>query len=172
MNSPALAEAGPPDAPSPALPDLLGLPPTPEQLEFFLHDRRPDAYERLVDTLSLRHTSRRAVGPALAHLARYADSDRLPESDRPGLALMCIANWVIDAINRDLRSTSSPSSIAGICWANAPSNSDRRRVHRNTLWKHEDGVDPEEFRCKPRWTGSTTGTVWLGLTVAAPMHSH
>src|SRR5262249_30960589 len=31
--------------------DLLGLPPTPAELAAFVHDPRPDAYERLVDRL-------------------------------------------------------------------------------------------------------------------------
>ncbi len=54
--------------------DLTGLPPTPEEVEAFVKDTRPDAYERLVDHLlqSPRYGERMAVD--WLDIARYADS--------------------------------------------------------------------------------------------------
>ena len=53
--------------------DLTGLPPTPEEVQTFMNDSRPDAYARLVDDL----LGRRAFGERLAsvwlNLARYAE---------------------------------------------------------------------------------------------------
>ena len=46
--------------------DLIGLPPTPEEVDAFLADPSPDAYEKVVDRLLASPALRRAVGPALA----------------------------------------------------------------------------------------------------------
>ena len=45
--------------------DLIGLPPTPEELHAFLADQSPDAYEKVVDRLLASPAVRRALGPAL-----------------------------------------------------------------------------------------------------------
>src|SRR6185369_14230097 len=55
--------------------DLTGLPPTPQEVEAFLHDDRPDAYERQVDRLlDSAHYGEKWARYWL-DLARYADSD-------------------------------------------------------------------------------------------------
>ena len=55
--------------------DLTGLPPTPEEVEAFLADNRPDAYERAVDRLlASPHYGERWARHWL-DLAHYADSD-------------------------------------------------------------------------------------------------
>ena len=46
--------------------DLLGLPPGPDEIDAFVADPAPDAYERLVDRLLCQPPSRRALGAALA----------------------------------------------------------------------------------------------------------
>ena len=46
--------------------DLIGLPPTPEEIDAFLKDDSPDAYEKVVDRLLASPALRRALGPALA----------------------------------------------------------------------------------------------------------
>ena len=46
--------------------DLIGLPPTPEEIDAFLKDDSPDAYEKVVDRLLASPAVRRALGPALA----------------------------------------------------------------------------------------------------------
>jgi len=55
--------------------DLIGLPPSAEQLQAFLNDTRPDTFPRLVDrTLASPHFGER-WGCHWLDLARYADSD-------------------------------------------------------------------------------------------------
>ena len=57
--------------------DLIGLPPTPEEVDAFVADAAPDAYEKLVDRLLASPALRRALGPALA--------GRRPLRREPGL---------------------------------------------------------------------------------------
>ena len=59
---------------------LIGLPPTPKQMEAFLHDSRPDAFERLVDQLLESPHFGERWGRHWLDLARYADSNGLDEN--------------------------------------------------------------------------------------------
>lgn len=80
---------------------LVGLPPTVQQITRFLEDARPDAYERLVDELlSSRHFGER-WGRHWLDLARYADSNGLDENFLFREAWR-YRNWVIDAVNHDV----------------------------------------------------------------------
>ena len=63
--------------------DLTGLPPTPAEVDAFLGDDRPDAYERLVDRLLATPALRRALGPALARPGPLRRHQRLREGPRP-----------------------------------------------------------------------------------------
>ncbi|MEP6672056.1 MAG: DUF1549 domain-containing protein, partial [Chthoniobacter sp.] len=81
--------------------DLLGLPPTPEEVEAYVSDVAPDAYERLVDrTLASPHFGER-WGRHWLDLARYADSDGY-EKDLVRPYAYLFRDWVINAFNRDL----------------------------------------------------------------------
>jgi hypothetical protein len=81
--------------------DLTGLPPTPAQVEAFLADSAPDAYEKQVERL----LSSPAYGQKWARhwldVARYADSNGLDENLAHGSAWR-YRDWVVDALNRDL----------------------------------------------------------------------
>ena len=80
--------------------DLIGLPPTLDEVDAYLADTRPDAYERLVDRLlaSPQHGERWARH--WLDLARYADTDGFTiDSPRE---IWKYRDWVIDALNRDL----------------------------------------------------------------------
>ncbi len=80
--------------------DLTGLPPTPEEVDAFLADRRPDAYERQVERLlSSPHYGER-WGRHWLDAARYADSDGF-EKDKQRW-VWAYRDWVISALNRDL----------------------------------------------------------------------
>ena len=80
--------------------DLTGLPPTPDEVDAFLADDRPDAYERLVDRLlASPHYGERWARHWL-DLARYADSNGY-SIDAPR-SIWQYRDWVIDALNRDL----------------------------------------------------------------------
>lgn len=81
--------------------DLLGLPPTPEEVEDFVADRDPDAYERLVDRLlaSPHYAERQAR--AWLDVARYADTAG-DNADFPIPEAWRYRNWVIAAFYRDV----------------------------------------------------------------------
>jgi mono/diheme cytochrome c family protein len=155
--------------------DLVGLPPKPEEVEAFLQDNRPDAYERLVDRLlSSPHYGER-WGRHWLDLARYADSDGY-EKDSVRPFAWRYRDWVIEALNRDLPFDQfTIEQLAGDLLPDATLDQKiATGLHRNTLTNKEGGVDQEEFRCKAVVDRvSTTGTIWLGLTLGcAECHSH
>jgi hypothetical protein len=155
--------------------DLIGLLPTPEQVIAFENDRRPDAYERVVDELLASPHFGERWGRHWLDLARYADSagyqiDRV----RPGAYLY--RDWIIDSFNRDQPFDQfTIEQIAGDLLPNATLEQKiATGFHRMTLSNHEDGVDQAEYSCKAKVDRvSTTGTAWLGLTLGcAECHSH
>ncbi len=155
--------------------DITGLPPTPEQVDAFLADSRPDAYERVVDQLlASPHYAERWARHWL-DLARYADSDGY-EKDLPRPYAYRFRDWVIDAVGRDMPfDRFTIEQLAGDLMPDAtPATRLATAFHRNTLTNREGGVDPEEDRVKNTVDrANTTGTVWLGLTVGcAQCHSH
>jgi hypothetical protein len=155
--------------------DLLGLPPTPEQIQAFLADDRPDAYEWLVDALLDSPHFGERWGRHWLDLARYADTSGY-QIDRPRPFAFLFRDWVIDSINGDMPFDQfTIEQLAGDLLPNASINQKiAAGFHRLTLMNHEDGVDAEEFRCKAKVDRvSTTATVWLGLTLGcAECHNH
>lgn len=81
--------------------DLLGLPPTPAQVEQFVLDSRPDAFERLVDQLLASPHYGERWGRWWLDLARYADSNGQDENKFMGNAWR-YRDWVIRSMNADL----------------------------------------------------------------------
>ena len=80
--------------------DLTGLPPSPEELDAFLKDLTPDAYERVVDRLlASPHYGERWARPWL-DLARYADTNGHEKDNRR--SIWKYRDWVIDALNADM----------------------------------------------------------------------
>jgi len=81
--------------------DLTGLPPTPAEVDTFLADKRPDAWQRLVDRLLDGPAYGEKWGRHWLDVARYADSNGLDEN-------LVFKNahryrdWVVSAINRDI----------------------------------------------------------------------
>ena len=80
---------------------LIGLPPTPQQVVSFVEDARPDAYPRLVDQLLGSPHFGERWGRHWLDLARYADSNGLDENFLFREAWR-YRNWVIDAVNADV----------------------------------------------------------------------
>jgi hypothetical protein len=155
--------------------DLIGLPPSPEEIDAFVSDARPDAYERLVDRLLASPHFGERWGRHWLDLARYADSDGY-EKDGPRPHAWLYRDWVIDAVNRDL--PFDQFTLEQLAGDLLPGATEAQRVatgfHRQTLINKEGGVDQEEFRCKATVDRThTTGAVWLGLTVGcAECHTH
>jgi hypothetical protein len=79
--------------------DLVGIPPTPDEQDAFLHDPAPDAYEKVVDRLLASEQHGVRYGRRWLDVLRYADVDeRLTAA--PGIYLW--RDWVMSALNSDL----------------------------------------------------------------------
>ena len=154
--------------------DLVGLPPTPAELDAFLADDAPDAYERLVDRLlaSPRYGERWAR--RWLDLARYADTNGY-EKDRDR-SIWPWRDWVIRALNDDMPFDEfTIRQVAGDLLPGAtPADIVATGFHRNTMINEEGGIDPLEFRYLAVVDRvGTTGAAWLGLTTAcAQCHTH
>jgi hypothetical protein len=81
--------------------DLVGLPPTPEEVEAFVNDPRPDAYERLVDRLLASPAHGERWGRHWLDVAHYGDTHGYDKDKRRDHAWP-YRDWVIRAFNRDL----------------------------------------------------------------------
>jgi hypothetical protein len=154
--------------------DLIGLPPSPEELDAFETDRRPDAYARRVDALLARSEYGERWARPWLDLARYADTHGYEKDARR--SMWPWRDWVIRALNADMPfDRFTIRQLAGDLLPGATID-DRIATgfHRNTMTNEEGGVDPEEAR----WLTNvdrvgTTGTVWLGSTLAcAQCHDH
>jgi hypothetical protein len=155
--------------------DLLGLPATPRELDDFLNDARPDAYEQLVERLLRSPHYGERWGRHWLDLARYADSDGF-EKDTGRPFAWRYRNWVIDALNRDLPFDEfTIEQLAGDLLAGATLEQKiATGFHRNTLTNREGGVDAEQFRVEQVVDRvNTTAKVFLGVTLGcAQCHDH
>jgi hypothetical protein len=154
--------------------DLTGLPPTPDEIDAFVGDRRPDAYERQVDRLLASPHYGERWGRHWLDLARYADSNGY-SIDSPR-TIWPYRDWVIGSLNRDLPfDRFTIEQLAGDLLPGATRDQKiATGFHRNTLINEEGGIDPEQFRVEAVIDRvNTTGSVWLGLTVGCcQCHSH
>jgi mono/diheme cytochrome c family protein len=154
--------------------DLLGLPPSPAEVLAFLDDRRPDAYERLVDRLLASPHYGEHWGRWWLDAARYADTNGYEKDNQRSIWLY--RDWVIDALNRDM--PFDQFTIEQIAGDMLPNATRQQKIatgfHRNTMINQEGGVDQEQFRVEALVDRvGTTGTVFLGLTIGcARCHDH
>src|SRR5262249_46179348 len=154
--------------------DLIGLPPTPAEVDAFVNDARPDAYERLVDRLLASPHYGERWGRHWLDLARYADSHGFTIDG--GRTSWPYRDWVINALNRDLSFDQFViEQLAGDLLPKATRDQlVATGFHRNTLFNQEGGIDQEQFRVEYVVDRvNTTGTVFFGLTVGcAQCHDH
>ncbi|MCA9175497.1 MAG: DUF1553 domain-containing protein [Planctomycetales bacterium] len=173
--------------------DLTGLPPSIEELDRFLNDDAPDAYERLVERLlsSPRYGERMAI--LWLDAARYADTSGY-QNDGPR-EMWRYRDWVIEAFNRHLPFDEfTIEQIAGDLLADAPRAADYESAwrgeliadaqrlghlipsafHRNHRGNAEGGIIPAEYQAEYVVDRvDTTATVWLGLTLGCcRCHDH
>ena len=155
--------------------DLLGLPPDPNEVDAFLNDESPNAYEVLIDRLLDSHHFGERWGRHWLDKARYADSDGY-EKDNPRPNAWRYRDWVIDAINRDLPFDQfTIEQLAGDLLLDAtPMQKLATAFHRQTLTNTEGGTDQEEFRVEANFDRTeTTSAVWMALTMTcARCHDH
>jgi hypothetical protein len=154
--------------------DITGLPPTPAELQSFLADKRPDAYERVVDRLlaSPRYGERMAVDWLDA--ARYADTHGYQVD--PEKQMWAWRDWVIQAFNSNMPyDRFTIEQLAGDLLPNATLDQKiATGFNRNHRVNTEAGSIAEEFHNENIVDRiSTVGTVWMGLTVGcARCHDH
>ena len=154
--------------------DLIGLPPTPEEVETFLADKSDDAYENLVDRLLESPHFGEHWARMWLDLARYADTKGYEKDNHRDI--WRFRDWVIDAYNKDLPySEFTRLQLGGDLVPDATTDQILATAfHRNTMTNDEGGTDNEEFRTiavKDRV--DTTMQVWMGLTMGcAKCHSH
>lgn len=154
--------------------DLTGLPPTPEEVDAFLADASPKAYEKLVDRLldSPRYGERMAV--EWLDAARYADTHGYHLDS--GRDLTAWRDWVIQAYNENKPFDAfTVEQLAGDLLPNATlSQRIASGFNRNHMINYEGGAIAEEYHYAYLVDRvNTTATVWLGLTMAcAQCHDH
>jgi hypothetical protein len=154
--------------------DLTGLPPAPEELDAFLADSRPDAYERQVDRLlaSPRYGERWAWDWLDA--ARYADTNGF-QGD-PERTMWPWRDWVVNALNAN--QPFDRFSIEQLAGDLLPEATREQQIasgfHRNNMFNGEGGRIAEETRVENVFDRvETTGAIWLGLTLScARCHDH
>jgi hypothetical protein len=154
--------------------DVTGLPPTLEEIDAFVRDERPDAYERVVDRLLASPRYGERAAQRWLDLARYADTNGYEKDERR--TMWRYRDWVIDAYNRNM--PFDLFTIEQIAGDLLPSATLDQKIasgfHRNSLMNEEGGIDPEEFRNAAVVDRvNTTASVWLGTTLAcAQCHNH
>jgi len=154
--------------------DLTGLPASFEEVNAFVSDQRPDAYERFVQ----HQLSKPSYGEHWARmwldLARYADSAGY--ADDPPREIWGFRDYVIQSFNENKPFDEfTIEQIAGDLLEDA--SRDQRvatAFHRNTMTNSEGGTDDEEFRNEAIIDRvNTTMSVWMGTTMAcAQCHTH
>ena len=154
--------------------DLTGLPPTLEELDAFLADPSPVAYEKAVDRLlaSSRYGERMAA--VWLDLARYADTDGY-QDDEPR-TMWRWREWVVDVLNQNLPfDRFTVQQLAGDLLPEAsPEQKLATGFLRNNRVNGEGGSIADEFRVEYAIDRvNTVSTAWMGLTVGcARCHDH
>ncbi len=154
--------------------DLTGLPPTPAEIDAFLSDKSPKAYEKAVDRLlaSPRYGERMAA--RWLDAARYADTNGYQyDAER---YMWRWRDWVIDAFNRnEPYDQFTVEQIAGDMLPHATRDQKiATGFNRNHRGNTEDGLIQEEYAVEYVVDRvETTSTVFLGSTLGcARCHNH
>ena len=151
--------------------DLIGLPPSPDDLERF---SKGENYEAEVDRLLASPRFGERWARHWLDLARYADSNGFQADQlRPSWAYR---DWVIDALNSNM--PYDQFTIEQLAGDLLPESNLRQKIatgfHRTVTCNVEAGVSPEGNRMNQVFDRvNTTATVWLGITLeCAQCHDH
>jgi hypothetical protein len=154
--------------------DLTGLPPSLEELDAFLADSSPSAYEMQVERLLASPRFGERWASVWMDLARYADSEGLGIDGRRDV--WKYRDWLIAAFNRDL--PYDQFTIEQLAGDLLPGATIDQRIattfHRLSQANNEGGTDDEEFRVAAVLDRvNTTWEVWQGTTMGCVQcHSH
>ena len=150
------------------------MPPTPEELDAFLGDHKPDAYERVVNRLLRSPAVAERLAVDWLDGARYADTNGYSIDDHRDMWIW--RDWVLNAFLTNKRFDEfTVEQIAGDL---LPGATEQQRVAtgflRNSMNTHEGGTIPEEYRVIYNVDKvDTVATVFMGLTMkCAQCHDH
>jgi hypothetical protein len=154
--------------------DLTGLPPSPEEIDQFLLDTDPDAYEQLVDRYLASSAYAENMAAQWMDVARYADTHGY--QDDLERVMWPWRDWVIHAFGQNMPYDQFVGyQLAGDLLPNATLE---QRIatgfNRNHKITQEGGVIPEEYRVEYVADRTQTfGKAFLGLSVeCARCHDH
>ena len=154
--------------------DLIGLPPPPEQVDAFVADGDPLAYEKLVDQLLQSEHYGERMALSWLDAARYADSNGFQQDGDTWQWIW--RDWVVRALNENLPFDKFTIwQLAGDLLPDATTDQKiASGFNRNHLLNGEGGAIAEEQRFVVLFDRiDTTATTWLGLTMAcAQCHDH
>ena len=154
--------------------DLTGLPPTPAEIDAFIADKSPNAYEKRVDQLlASPHYGERMAMPWL-DMARYSDTHGYHIDSMRDMSAW--RDWVIKAFNQNMPYDEfTVDQIAGDLLPNATMDQKiASGFNRNHMITLEGGAIPAEYHVEYVVDRvSTTSTAFLGLTMGcARCHDH
>lgn len=154
--------------------DLTGLPPTVEEIDAYLADSNPEAYEKVVNRL----LSSKAYGERQAmfwlDLARYGETQGYHHDSHRDMWHW--RDWVLNAINQNL--PFDKFTIEQLAGDLLPKPTRDQLIatgfHRNEMTTSEGGALPEEYMVKYAVGRiDTTARVWMGTSLAcAECHDH
>ena len=154
--------------------DLVGLPPTPEQVDAFIADTDPLAYEKLVEKLLNSEHYGERMALSWLDAARYADSNGFQQDGDTWQWIW--RDWVVKAFNENM--PFDQFTIWQLAGDLLPNATNEQKIasgfNRNHLLNGEGGAIAEEQRFNSLFDRiDTTSTTWLGLTMAcAQCHDH
>ncbi len=154
--------------------DLTGLPPKPEEVEAFVNDTSPDAYDKLVDRLLASPHWGEHRGRYWLDAARYADTHGIHYDNFR--EMWTYRDWVINAFNTNMPFNQfTLEQLAGDLLPNASLDQKiASGFNRCNITTSEGGaIDEEYLVLYARDRTETTAQVWLGLTAGcAVCHDH
>jgi hypothetical protein len=154
--------------------DLTGLPPVPEEVEAFVNDTAPDAYERYVDRLLDKPQWGEHRGRFWLDYARYADTHGIHFDNFR--EMWSYREWVINAFNRNMPFDQFTTEQLG--GDLLPNRTLEQQIasgfNRCNITTSEGGTIPEEYYVLyARDRTETMGAVFMGLTVGcSACHDH
>ncbi len=154
--------------------DLRGFPPTIAEVEQFLNDSSPSAYEQMVDRMLASQHFGEKMALIWMDLGRYGDTNGYHYDSTRQVWLW--RDWVINAYNKNMPFDQfTIEQLAGDLLPDATLDQKiASGFNRNTRYNEEGGADPAEWLVRYAIDRTNTlGQVWLGMTVnCAECHSH